>query len=159
MVTRRLLQRPLEAYRVRGISQPLVRSVLRIEVRVRDRSFRGIDVRVDPGSGMTTLSAARAVDLGIPFPHKALMLTVETAAGPVTQRRHPVRIVVRIPGLDSREFDWPCHFLQASGNAPQPLLGLAGVLDDLRITFDGTYSPEAPYGRLILEELAAPLEV
>lgn len=158
MVTGRSIRRPLEAYRVRNLAFTLVRPVIQIEVRARDRSFKRIDVRVDPGSALTTLSTARATDLGIPFPRKAVAVTVETSAGPVEQLHHPGRIVVRIPGLEGREFDWPCHFVETTGPTPAALLGLAGVLDDLRIILDGAYSLEAPYGQLILEERVPPAE-
>jgi hypothetical protein len=56
-----------------------------------------------------------------------------------------------MPGLHGWTFDWPCHFVAHQGPPPKAVLGLAGVLDDLRIILDGTYALEAPYGWLILE--------
>ena len=153
MVAGHVLRVPLQAYRVRGLAESLVRPVLRIQVQSRDRSFKDVEMRVDCATAMTTISAARAIDLGLPIPRKVVTLTVETAAGLITQRRHPGRITVRIPRLAMREFNWPCHFVHEGEPAPGPLLGLAGVLDDLRITLDGSYSLEAPYGWLVLEEM------
>jgi hypothetical protein len=60
---------------------------------------------------------------------------------------------VRVPGLEGREFIWPCHFVEPQGRPPAAALGLAGVIQDLRIIFDGTYALEARYGWLVLEEL------
>jgi hypothetical protein len=36
------------------------------------------------------------------------------------------------------------------------LLGLDGVLDDLRLIFDGSYSIDNPYGQLVLELTRTP---
>jgi hypothetical protein len=156
MVAGRVVRVPLQPYRVRGIAEALVRPILRIEVQARNHTFKVIEFRVDCATAITTLSAARAADLGIQVPRKIVTLTVETAAGLVTQRRHPGRITVRIPGLEMREFNWPCHFIHEGEPSSGPLLGLAGVLEDLRITLDGAYSLDAPYGWLILEETAQP---
>jgi len=82
---------------------------------------------------------------------KAVSLSVETASGSVRQIRHPGRIRVKILGLDQWRFDWPCHFVEHEGQEPKPALGLTGVLNDVIITLDGNYSPEAPYGWLILK--------
>ena len=48
-------------------------------------------------------------------------------------------------------FHWSCHFVEPPHAPYMALLGLDGVLNDLRLTFDGTYSLENPYGVLILE--------
>jgi hypothetical protein len=128
--------------------------VLTLSVRTRPRVFKELEVRVDSGAAVTTISAARATDLGIPFPRKAVDLTLETATGKVRQRRHLGRLAARVPGLDGREFNWPCHFVEhADDSPPRAALGLTGVIDDLRITLDGSYALEAPYGWLVLEEV------
>ena len=107
--------------------------------------------RVDSASSMSTMSAAEARRLGIVVPRKVVNLSVETASGSVRQIRHPGRVQVKILGLDLWQFDWPCHFVEHEGKAPKPALGLTGVLNDVIITLDGSYSPEAPYGWLILK--------
>jgi hypothetical protein len=57
---------------------------------------------------------------------------------------------------------FPCFFLgdpDASARIslvatlPRKLLGLSGVVDKVRILFDGTPTPSAIYGNLILETL------
>jgi hypothetical protein len=110
-----------------------------------------VEFRVDTGSDVTTLSVAKARELGLSVPRKAIEFNVEAATGQVRQVRHPGRIQGKVFGLDGWDFDWPCHFVEHQGPGPKPLLGLAGVLDDLRIGLDGSYSLESPYGWLHLE--------
>jgi hypothetical protein len=106
---------------------------------------------VDSGAALTSMSVAKARRLGIALPRGAVELSVETAIGIMRQTRYPGRIQGRVVGLEGWTFDWPCHFVAHQGPAPKAVLGLAGVLDDLRIILDGTYALEAPYGWLILE--------
>ncbi len=68
-------------------------------------------------------------------------------------------IRAQIPGLGNTEFVFPCYFIgdplapiPTSNKAPN-LLGLSGVVDKVRITFDGEAKPAAPYGIVILEEM------
>jgi hypothetical protein len=56
-----------------------------------------------------------------------------------------------VPVLASRIFYWDCHFVEPPHAPYMPLLGLEGVINDLRMIFDGTYSIECPYGQLVLE--------
>jgi hypothetical protein len=67
------------------------------------------------------------------------------------QRVRLGKIGVRVPELTSRMFHWNCHFVEPPHAPHMALLGLEGVLNDLRLIFDGTYSLENPYGVLILE--------
>jgi hypothetical protein len=119
---------------------------------------------VDSATAITSMSAVSAAELLIPFPRTTINLSVRTAAGRDRQVRHPGYITVRIPGMEGREFRWPCHFVQQHWPSPgatqgkrsvHALLGLAGVLDDLRILLDGSYAFDAPHGCVILEELAS----
>ena len=60
----------------------------------------------------------------------------------------------RIVGLDPTEYTFPCYFLgdpNVSSPDPRFLLGLTGVINQVRLTFDGTYTLAAPDGRLIVE--------
>lgn len=141
----------LEPYQVPGVEQTLVRAVLRVDVRAGSREFQEVTFRVDSASSMSTMSAVEARQLGIVVPRKAVHLSVETAFGSGRQIRHPGRIQVKILGLDQWQFDWPCHFVEHQGPPPKAVLGLTGVLNDIIITLDGSYSFEAPYGWLILK--------
>jgi hypothetical protein len=64
--------------------------------------------------------------------------------------------------MDQTEYIFPCFFLgdpqvlpdpnAAPALMPKNLLGLSGVVNQLRITFDGDASPQALYGNLIMEK-------
>jgi hypothetical protein len=127
--------------------------VLKLWVRTGTQLLREIPFVVDTGAAVTTLSASEATKLGIPVPRKAFEFTLETATGPARQIRYPGRLRGRILGLAQWDFDWACHFVVHQGPPPQAALGLADVINDVRITFDGRYMLEAPYGWLILEHI------
>ena len=64
--------------------------------------------------------------------------------------------------MDGTEHLFPCYFLGSPDLTPGPnqspvmarnLLGLTGVVDKLRIHFDGTPSPSARHGILVVEKL------
>jgi hypothetical protein len=158
MVGGRVVRIPLESYRVPGIAQPFLRAMLTLWVRTQTRQFADLRVRVDSGAAITTVSLGPAQGLGLLIPKKTVEFQVETATGKARQVRHPGRITVRLAEFPGREFNWPCHFLEHQGVPPQPVLGLTGVLDDLRICLDGSYTLEAPYGSLVLEEVPLPDE-
>jgi hypothetical protein len=65
-------------------------------------------------------------------------------------------IRVRVVGLDPSEFVFPCYFL-GDPDIPlvgaQNLLGLTGVITQVRLTFDGTASLVAPNGVVAVEKL------
>ncbi len=58
--------------------------------------------------------------------------------------------------MDLTEYVFPCYFL-GDPDTPPPataknLLGLSGVIDQVRLTFDGVSSSGVPYGILIVEK-------
>jgi hypothetical protein len=118
--------------------------------------------RVDWGTDVTSLSAAKAKTLGLPLPQRGFTVPVTTATGttPVTVR--PGFLRMRVAGMDPVEHVIPCHFL-GDPDAPPPataptfprsLLRLTGVVDKLRIITDGTPTPpQAPYRNLIVERI------
>ena len=61
----------------------------------------------------------------------------------------------RIVGMDATEYVFPCYFL-GDPNVPlvkaRNLLGLTGVINQVRFTFDGTPSVVAPCGVLVIEK-------
>jgi hypothetical protein len=99
----------------------------------------------------------RAEELGILIPSQDKIKTigVRSSVGSQEQRVRQGRIGVRVPGLASRTFYWACHFVEPPHAPHMPLLGLEGVLKDLRLVFDGTYSIENPNGVLVLEMTSA----
>jgi hypothetical protein len=57
--------------------------------------------------------------------------------------------------MDPAEYTFPCYFLgdpDVPVARPRNLLGLTGVINQLRFIFDGATSRFAPYGVLIVEK-------
>jgi hypothetical protein len=106
---------------------------------------------VDPGTEMTTMSAEVARNRDLPIPKR-------TVRG-LTFRGQEVRrslLRARIVGLDVTEYVFPCYFLgdpDVPMADPKNLLGLTGVINQIRSTFDGTSSLAAQNGILIVEKI------
>jgi hypothetical protein len=59
-------------------------------------------------------------------------------------------------GLDATEYVFPCYFLGDPAVPmadPKNLLGLTGVINQVRLIFDGATSLTAPRGVLIVEKI------
>ncbi len=112
-----------------------------------------VDFIVDPGCGISTMPRLVAEENGILIPPRKTIkqISVRSSTGSSLQRVRLGKIGVRVPGFSSRIFFWNCHFVEPPHAPYMSLLGLEGVLNDLRLIFDGTYSMENPYGQLILE--------
>ena len=57
--------------------------------------------------------------------------------------------------MDPTEYVFPCYFVgdpNVPVTDPKYLLGLTGVIDQIRLTFDGPSPPLAPHGILIVEK-------
>jgi hypothetical protein len=117
-----------------------------------------VDFIVDPGCGISTMPRLVAEENGIPIPPRNTIkgIRVRSSTGSSVQRVRLGKIGVRVPGLSSRVCYWNCHFVEPPHAPYMSLLGLDGVLNDLRLTFDGTYSMENPYGQLIIELSSTP---
>ena len=107
---------------------------------------------------MTTIPAARAKLLGIPYPPDP---RPNLHPAGTTEDIRVGQIRVRIVGIDDWEHSLPCYFV---GDPDGPLdwrtrrlrpnlLGLTGVVDRVRIIFEGTSSALAPHGLVALETL------
>jgi hypothetical protein len=137
--------------------------VLRAELDLMIRDVNGIrspvTFRVDSGNEMTSMAAARAKALDLPMPRNPILLDVNGIRSEV----RPGLIRAQIVGMDGTEYVFPCYFHGSPGatldpNRPAPvlarnLLGLSGVVDKLRIQFEGTPSPSARHGVLVVEKL------
>ncbi len=130
-----------------------------LDVHVKDNAgqWKADTFLVDSGSEMTTMPAWLATRLDLPMPRKATSGAIHRQTG-LEIRAGLLR--ARIVGLAGADFAFPCFFLcdpdtpptgSRSGNLPRKLLGLSGVVDKIRIIFDGTPTPSAVYGNLILE--------
>ncbi len=131
-------------------------------VRDSSQGWQPLIFRYDSGSEMTTMPAARAKRYGIPFPRNPFPgLTMTTPTGIVHEVRNGV-IKIQVAGMDGTAYWIPCYFL-GDPNAPLPpsqtsrgpvnLLGLSGVVDKLSITTNGTPTPIAAFGNVIVEKI------
>jgi hypothetical protein len=116
---------------------------------------------LDSGASVSVMSVARAEDLQLPLPgpEAEVELAHQTAdtASPVRRRVRPGRLHIQIPAIRDEPFDWPCYFRPDLPKETPPLLGLAGVLEDLRLTLDGVRSRGGVFfGYLLLELRSAP---
>ena len=103
----------------------------------------------DPGTEMTTMPAAEAKRMDLPIPRRPVRgLTFRG------QEARAGLLRVRIVGMDLTEYFFPCYFL-GDPDVPPPdprnLLGLTGVINQVRLIMDGTYTLAVPDGRLIVE--------
>jgi hypothetical protein len=113
---------------------------------------------VDPGSEITVMSANEASAIGLPLPLRASVGAVHGQTGLEIRSGY---LRVQVVGMDRTEYALPCFFL-GDPQAPPPascgvgarkLLGLGGVIDKLRLTFDGRPTAGATHGNLIVEKI------
>ena len=153
------LERPLLAKAIPLTGDVALRAELTIRIQTNSQTWESVDFLVDPGTEMTTLPAARAKQLGIPFPQKSV-----PRLG-ITGKSAEVRaglIRARVDGMDPTEYLFPCYFIgdpdapfdpNRPPRFPRSLLGLSGVVDKIRILFDGTPTATAPHGLMVIEKI------
>jgi hypothetical protein len=153
------LERPLLAKTIALTGDIALRAELTLRIKTNSQSWEPVNFLVDPGTEMTTLPAARAKQLGIPFPQKPV-----PRLG-ITGKSAEVRaglIRARVEGMDPTEYVFPCYFIGAPDapfdpnrppRFPRSLLGLSGVVDKMRILFDGTPTATAPHGLMLIEKI------
>jgi hypothetical protein len=144
------IERPLVHRTLKATGDDVIRAELDLELKTNIGTWVMVRFRVDPGTEMTTMlaSEARRYDLPIPKrPVRGLALHgLEVRSG---------LLRARIVGMDATEYIFPCYFL-GDPNGPvvdsKNLLGLTGVINQVRLTFDGATSLIAPYGVLVVEK-------
>ena len=153
------LERPLLAKTIPLTGDIALRAELTLRIKTNSQSWEPVNFLVDPGTEMTTLPAARAKQLGIPFPQKPV-----PRLG-ITGKSAEVRaglIRARVDGMDPTEYVFPCYFVgdpdapfdpNQPPRFPRSLLGLSGVVDKIRILFDGTPTATAPHGLMVIEKI------
>lgn len=116
--------------------------------------------RVDSGTEMTMMPAHLARSLDLPMPRDPVPGGLD-----VSGVRREVRaglLRAQIVGMDATEYVFPCYFVgdpnrphdpKGPPTLPRNLLGLTGVVDQLRFTFDGTPSGGSPHGILAIERM------
>jgi hypothetical protein len=136
----------------------LLRAELDLLIRDNSGLLKRETFRVDSGTEMTTMPAARGKALNLPMPRQPVFVDINGV-------KHEVRrgiIRAQVNGMDPTEHVFPCYFLgdpdapvdpQNLPMLPRNLLGLTGVVDKIRITFDGKPSSAARYGMLVVEKI------
>ena len=135
----------------------LLRAELELLVKAGGGNWKSQVFRADPGSEMTTMPAYEAKKLGLPMPAKAATGVVHQPTG-LELRSGYIR--AQVVGMDGTVYAFPCFFLgdpdtppnPAAAAVPRNLLGLSGVVNLIRITFDGDPAPGAPYGTMTVEK-------
>jgi hypothetical protein len=138
------LERPLVSRRLWTTGDEVVRAELDLELKTGRGTWVTVRFRVDPGTEMTTMLAADARDRNLPMPRGPVLglnlLGQEVRSG---------LLRARIVGMDATEYVFPCYFL-GDPNAPvaksRNLLGLTGVINQIRFTFDGRLRSLRPTG-------------
>jgi hypothetical protein len=145
------LEVPLAYRRLLTSGDVVVRAELTLAIMTDRGTWELITFLVGPGTEMTTMPAEDAKDRSLPMPKRPV--SALTFQG-LEVRSGLLR--ARIPGMDATEYVVPCYFLGDPGLAPaqgRNLLGLTGVIDQIRLIFDGTPTPVAQKGVLIVEKL------
>lgn len=135
----------------------------RLVLRLKDGTggWHRVRFRVDSASDLTTMSAFLATQMGLPIPKQASPAVKHEQTGLEIRSGY---LRAQIVGMDQTEYAFPCFFLGDPAkppnlNAPKAmrprnLLGLSGVVNQVRITFEGTpLPPTAPHGVMIVEKL------
>jgi hypothetical protein len=144
------LELPLVYWRLRTTGDVAVHGELNLAVKTNRGAWETVLFLVDSGTEMTTMPAEVAKGRDLPIPKRPVPgLTfqgLEVRSG---------LLRARIPGMDATEYLFSCYFLGEPDTpmAAKNLLGLSGVIDQIRLTFDGTPSLNAPYGVLIVEKV------
>jgi hypothetical protein len=140
------IELPLAYRTLQSTGDIVLHAELLLELKTNQGTWVTVRFRVDPGTEMTTMLAphARKWDLPIPKrPVRGLSLQgLEVRSG---------LLRARIVGMDATEYVFPCYFLGDPNRPvadPKNLLGLTGVINQVRLTFDGATSLLAPHGVL-----------
>jgi hypothetical protein len=141
---------PLAYRRLKTTGDVVVRGELHLELKTDHGTWVPVSFVVDSGTEMTTMLASDAKKRDLPMPRRPVpglaLHGQEVRSG---------LLRARIVGMDATEYIFPCYFI-GDPNAPvartRNLLGLAGVINQVRLTFDGATSLLAPCGVLIVEK-------
>jgi hypothetical protein len=141
---------PLAHRTLRTTGDVVLRAELDLELKTDQGTWVTVRFLVDPGTEMTTMRAPEAKKQGLPIPKRPVpglaLRGLEVRSG---------LLRARIVGMDATEYVFPCFFL-GDPNVSVPdslnLLGLTGVINQIRLTFDGPTSLQAPHGVLVVEK-------
>jgi hypothetical protein len=94
-------------------------------------------------------TAARAYE--IPFPGETSRVGIYTAVGSRAGLVHDGELRVRFPQLPGQVFRLYCVFAEDVPPSVPPVFGLNDFLDVFRVTLDGRFAPDAPFGRMLFD--------
>jgi hypothetical protein len=145
------LEVPLKYRTLRATDDTVVWADLTLSLKTNLGRWKQVEFRVDSGTQMTTMLAVDARKANLPMPKTPVSSLVLYG-----QEVRPGLLRARIVGMDRTQFVFPCYFI-GDPNAlppapPRNLLGLTGVINQIRLTFDGTTSALAPWGILVVEK-------
>jgi hypothetical protein len=151
------LEVPLISKKVWATGDILLRAELDLLIRGDNGRWSPETFRVDSGTEVTSMAAARAKALDLPMPRNPIFLDINGVKREVRMGLIRARVV----GMDGTEHVFPCYFLGSPNATPGPalsqivarnLLGLTGVVNQLRIGFDGRRAPSARHGVVVVEK-------
>jgi hypothetical protein len=141
---------PLARRILQTTGDKVLRAELDLELKTHANAWEPVRFVFDSGTEMTTMPAADARRMDLPMPRRPVrglnFRGQEARAG---------LLRARIVGMDLTEYLFPCYFLGDPAippTDPKYLLGLTGVINQVRLILEGTYTLAAPDGRLIVEK-------
>jgi hypothetical protein len=150
------LEVPLIGRRIVATGDIVLRAELDLLLRDQQGALRPVTFRVDSATDMSTMPAWLARQFNLPLPKDRVPNLVHTSG--LTVRNGVLR--ARVAGMNPIEYPFPCYFLGDPDVLPDPsqspilfrsLLGLTGVVDKIRLLFDGRPSASARFGLLVVE--------
>lgn len=122
------------------------------EITIPDRPGQLAFARIDTGAACSGMSLARAERFGLLRADDVVAeIPVRTAGAVATKARVRLgRMPVRMAALRDEPFEWPIIFHESWPDAHPILLGVAGVVADLVIRFDGTPTDDSTFGTVTL---------
>jgi hypothetical protein len=124
-------------------------------------NWHGRTFRVDSASEITTFPAHEAKRLRLTMPQSPSPGLIHEQTGLAVRSGY---LMCQIVGMDQTEYRFPCFFIGDPDTPPPPatpsarlprcLLGLSGVIDQIRWTLHGTPTGlQAPHGNLMVEKI------
>jgi hypothetical protein len=135
---------------VRSTGDVVLRAEFELELKTNHGTWVTVKFVVDSGTEMTTMMAADAKDRNLPMPRRPVPGMAFQG-----QSIRAGLLRARIVGMDATEYIFPCYFLgdpDVPVAKPRNLLGLTGVINQVRFIFDGATSLGAPHGILVVEK-------
>jgi hypothetical protein len=154
------LEVPLLGKPVWATGDILLRAELDLIIKGNSGTWQTETFRVDSGTEMTSMPATLARSLDLPMPKNPIPGGLDISGARREVRAGLIR--ARVDGMDLTEYVFPCYFIghpdapfdpNQPPRFPRTLLSLTGVVDKIRILFDGTSTAAAPHGLMVIEKI------